>query len=324
MRRGYTALIVAGVLSAAFASTAAAAKLVADYQFNGSLAPSVGAAPALAPSGTGHGFASEATPNCQRQVGTFPADSGYSLDTTGVVPQDRYTVIVQFRSSLAGPYTRLLGFDADFLADDDGLYVQLFSGSRFLNLYNADDPVATERRGTTPISPEQYVEVAFTRTSAGLDSVYLNGALEVFYQESDADGLLNTNRLFFFRDNGAEDRPGAVSRIRVYDDALSAAEIKTTQGCIAPTACSGEAVTLAGTSRKNTLVGTSRADVIAGLGGNDKIRGLGGDDILCGGKGKDKLIGGAGKDRLVGSKGDDTCKGGKGKDKGKGCEAGKL
>jgi hypothetical protein len=298
------------------ASGAAGARLVADYQFNSSFLPSLGSTPALVASGAPGAFASEAPAGCQRPVWKFPTDSGLALSTVGKLPQDRYTVIMQFRHQ--GPpsgYQRLLGFNGN-PPPENGLYI--VDGAQ-LDLYNDNDPIDFEHKGPSAIPAGQFVEVAFSRSAAGMDTVYLNGVPEIAYLEVGNFSRLTSNTISFFRDDTTEEAPGAVARIRLYDDALTPAQIKATTGCIAPTTCGTEAVTLAGTGGKNVLVGTAGADVIAGLGGKDKIRGLGGNDILCGGKGNDRLIGGPGKDKLIGSKGNDTCLGGKGKDKLKGC-----
>jgi Ca2+-binding RTX toxin-like protein len=81
-----------------------------------------------------------------------------------------------------------------------------------------------------------------------------------------------------------------------------------------PSACAGEAATIAGTGRSDTLRGTDGDDVIAARGGDDTVSARGGDDLVCGAGGADVIRGGRGDDRLRGGRGDDRLRGGTGND----------
>jgi Ca2+-binding RTX toxin-like protein len=172
-----------------------------------------------------------------------------------------------------------------------------------------------------------------TRDGAGQVNVYANGAPRISYDDSvQGVGALLDNAIVFFRDNGGEESAGAVARIRVYDDALSPAEVLAPPACPqAPQSspCAGKQATIAGTPGNDKLTGTPRRDVIVALGGKDRVSGGKGNDLICGGAGRDILKGGKGKDKLKGGSGKDTVLGQKGKDKLKGgsgkdlCKGGK-
>ena len=206
----------------------------------------------------------------------------------------------------SGTYRRLLAFDGlDPPVSDLGLYV--LDGS--LDFYDGSD--TTE--ATPTVGANQYVDVAFTRDSGGLLNVYNNGALRLSYDDNASNiGFLIGNAIVFFRDNATdEESDGAVARIRVYDDALSPAEVLSPPGCpkVAGT-CAGKQATITGTPGNDKIKGTPRRDVIAALGGNDKVSGGKGNDLICGGAGRDTLQGGAGRDTLRGEAGKDVLKGG--------------
>jgi hypothetical protein len=341
--RGILAGLIAAAALAATGSAATAANLVADYRFDGTLLSSVGRAGSLSNAGSGNALAREG------DCGTlqFPQGNGLSVPTGGLVPADRYTVVVRFRFDTVEGYRRILNFDANTLDDDNGLYVD----DKYVDFY---DDGANKSSGEV-LEANQYAQVAFTRSAAKQVVVYVNGNQEIVYDDADDVSLLDNGPLMLFRDNTAgggtgEESAGAVERIRIYDDALPAAQIPAGNACTPAPRCGGARASMVGSQLADVLVGTPGRDVIAGLGGNDALRGLGGNDVLCGGAGKDRLIagagrdsllggggndrllggagrdrllGGAGKDRLIGAKGRDTCRGGPGRDLRGGCERGR-
>jgi Concanavalin A-like lectin/glucanases superfamily/RTX calcium-binding nonapeptide repeat (4 copies) len=294
----------------------AAGTLKADYQLEGnhsSSASCVGA-PNLLDIGPGsNAFAMEYAGGTVNGVLTFPADNGLSLNTAGLIPQTRYTVIMLFRlENLSSPptYRRLLAFDANPPVSDYGLYVH---DPRRLDFYNGTD----HEEPTPSVEAQRYLEVALTRDGAGQVTVYANGVPRISYDDSALGaGALLTNTIVFFKDNSDEESAGAVARIRIYDDALSPAEVLSPPACsqAQQQACAGKQATIAGTPGNDRLTGTRQRDVIAALGGNDTVSGLAGNDLICAGDGKDRLKGGAGRDTLRGEGGKDLLNGGPGKD----------
>jgi Ca2+-binding RTX toxin-like protein len=306
---------VAAVIAFAIAPAAApaAGTLKGDYQLEGNRSSSCGSPPSLVDVGAGsNAFTTEFVDGGPNGVLTFPAGNGLRLNTAGLIPQNRYTVIMQFRvADLNGGgngYVRLLAFDGpDPPVSDSGFYVT--SGS--LDFYVKP----TDHLETIPtVVANQFVNVAITRDAAGLVSVYNNGALRISYDDSASNiGLLAGNSIEFFKDNLGEETNGAVARIRVYDDALSAAEVLAPPAC--QQFCAGRLATISGTPGNDRLRGTAKRDVIAALGGNDKVSGLAGNDLICGGAGRDTLKGGPGRDTLRGEAGRDVLKGGPRKDR---------
>ena len=231
MRRGLLASVAAvAALAILPATSPAAGTLRGDYLLEGNHSSSAGCvtAPNLMDIGPGsNAFVTDFVSGGVNGVLTFPADNGVALNTAGILPQLRYTVIVQFRlDQVSGipSYRRVLAFDADPPTLEGGLYV--LDGS--LNLYDGSD----HEEPSPSAEANRYLEVAVTRDDAGTLNVYANGALRISYDDSvEGVGALLTNSMVFFRDNGIEESAGAVARIRVYDDALSAAEVAAPPAC---------------------------------------------------------------------------------------------
>lgn len=314
---------------ALFAS-AATARLVADYRFDGNLQSSVGGASEAFASGANLAFRTEDVAGCNRQVATFPVDQGVAIHTKDVIGSGSYTMIMQARFESVPPdgYVRAINWFPSF-AVDNGLY--LYQGK--LDFYDNNVSPA-DHQGTATVQPNRYVELAVSRDAGSkLITGYVNGAPQFTYTDTfdQAVSPHPAGNVYFFVDNGNEESAGAIARIRVYDHVLPAGEILNTVGCFEQR-CGGTAVTLVGDDRGNVLEGTPARDVIEGLGGDDTIRGVARTDVLCGnagkdkllgGKGRDRLLGGPGKNRLVGAMGRDTCRGEAGRDRRKGCERGR-
>jgi len=310
--RGTLVAVLAASLLALFAS-AAMAKLVADYRFDGNFESSVpGASPAFA-LGANLAFGTESVAGCGRGVATFPADQGVGIHTKELIAGGSYTMIVQarFETVPSDSYVRVINWFPS-LTVDNGLY--LLEGK--LNFFdNNASPV--DHQGSTTVSPNRYVELAVSRDAGSkLITGYVDGAPQFTYTDASDQAVSPhpAGNVYFFVDNTGEESAGAVARIRLYDEVLPAGRILNTVGCFDQT-CGGAAVTLAGDDRANVLEGTPGRDVIAGLGGDDTIRGLAGNDLLCGNGGKDRLLGAQGSGRVSGDQGPDTLRGGPGNDR---------
>ena len=103
--------------------------------------------------------------------------------------------------------------------NDNGLYLN----NNFLDWYDDDDFAGTV--GT--VKPGKYIEVAFTRNTDGKIRVYANGEPDIKYADADAQAVIQNHLLRFFVDNSNDETSkGAVSRIRLYNDALTAKKVK--------------------------------------------------------------------------------------------------
>jgi hypothetical protein len=204
------------------AGPAGAATLTADYRFGGSYASSVGGAPALAPLGPGgNSFATESVGGASQQVLVFPQGNGVSLaPTTGVAPNDSYTIAILARLSTVSGYARYADFKNG--TSDTGFYD--LNGS--LDFYDYGSGAAS------PIKADAYALVVLTRSSAGQLVGYVNGVQQFSFDDSTGGlGVISPdNVLRFFRDNDSgsattEHSAGAVARIRVWNGPLSPAEV---------------------------------------------------------------------------------------------------
>ena len=93
--------------------------LKADYQFQGNLTSSVAGAPAmtnLACSAGANAFAADTIDGYSRQSLRFPFNCGVSVNTTGLIPNNTYTIVGLFRFDDVSGYRRVAGGDPN----DDG------------------------------------------------------------------------------------------------------------------------------------------------------------------------------------------------------------
>jgi hypothetical protein len=235
------AMSVTGWMTAA--APPASAALRADYQFQNTLASSFGAPPALATLGPGTNlFATESVNGASQTVLTFPTENGVQLaPTTGVIPSGSYTLVTLFRFAQITnrAWQRIVDFQNG--TSDRGLY----SHQGALELY----PYA--RGATATIKAEEYVLVVLTRVSAGTVTGYVDGTKQFSYDDSSTDAAVidATNTLRFFRDNesggpSGESSAGAVARIQLYDEALTADQVAGLPGV--PSVATGTATANAG------------------------------------------------------------------------------
>ena len=139
--------------------------------FDGNLKSSVSGAPRLRNVGIGNVFHRDRVPGEGRtKVLKFPNGSGLKVHTKGLIPSSHYSVVMQFRLATAGTdvYARILNPTLPADDNDNGLYLY----NNYLDWYDVTGFEGTE--GT--VTPEKYVEVAFTRNTDGKIRVYANGA----------------------------------------------------------------------------------------------------------------------------------------------------
>lgn len=205
----------------ATAGSAGAAE-VADYQFQNDLHSAIAGAPDLAVIGTGTAYATESVYNINRTVLTHTVDSGLVLTpTTSVLSNPGiYTIFLRVRH-VASPtsyakYVDVANGTMDEGLYDDGGHLRFYSYG-----YGLDQPIAAD-----------YVDIVVTRDAAGAMVGYVNGAPEFNVDDStDPIGIVSdANTLRFVYDDDTtsniESAPGAVARIRIWNTALTPAEIK--------------------------------------------------------------------------------------------------
>ena len=204
------------------AQAASAATLRGDYRFDRTLESSCCGAPALTDLGP-NTFAEDAVDGSRRIVLAFPLSSGVSMPA-GVIPSDSYSIAVQFRLQEVSGYRRLVDFSTS--SSDRGLYN--LSGQ--LNFY----PIVTGTSSPPPIAVNTYPHVVLTRDAAGRVVGYVDGDEQISFTDSGGDAVFPPGTdVRFFKDDtviGGEESAGAVARIRVYDGALTPAEVAAISG----------------------------------------------------------------------------------------------
>lgn len=219
--KGLTGFVLA--CAALFSASAAPAAEVADYRFDLDFASSIPGAPALqelAP--FGGAFAPDAA--LQRNAWSFPAGSGLALATSGLLPPDQYTIVLQVRSALDQAYAKLVD-TSDRLADH-GLYFS-YDDLGYYPRANGDDNQLLE--------PGAWYTVVATRSASGEYVGYIDGVERFRFQDELGETRIPASGLlYFFRDDtdtaDAENSAGSVARLRLFDRALGPAEVAALGG----------------------------------------------------------------------------------------------
>jgi hypothetical protein len=224
-RAGVVVAAVGGLLAAGCGPVPATPN--ADYQFKDydssfrHLACANADGPPLSPLGQQLIGATEGVDGVREDVALFARGSGYRLyPTTGEAGNTTYSVAVLFRFSDIGVFRRILDFKHG--TSDSGLY--LAAGRLRLYPYTPS--------GTKVVAADEFVQVVLTRTADGTVTGYVDGVQQ--WQLADTNGVAvidNENTLRFFQDNTSggtttEHSSGSVARVRVFDRALSATEVR--------------------------------------------------------------------------------------------------
>ncbi len=214
---------LAGAQAAPHARAGSAPALAADYRFEGDLKSSVPGAPRLRDVGDGNTFVRTRVPGEGRTtVLKFPDGNGLKVDTGGLISSKHYSVVMTFRLNSAGTdeYARVLNPTLPADDNDNGLYLY----SDYMTWYDAPS-AHTGVEGA--VAPGEFVEVAFTRNTAGKIRVYVDGEPDFSYNDANAQAVIQSHSLRFFVDNSNDETSaGKVSRIRLWDGAISAKKVK--------------------------------------------------------------------------------------------------
>jgi len=211
------AAMAAGLIGA---STASAATLVGDYQFQGTKASS-GPGPDLTGINGLGTFQSESVMGATRQVLAFPEGTGLQMSPIGLSAANaEHSVVMTFR-----------------LLDDDGAYNRILDwshGTSDNGIYDYQRQVSYYRGAGEEVlsagavfGSNAYATLAVTAVNTPSTHLFVNGAPVV---QSPHQETIIGDALRFFVDNTSggttgEESAGAVSCIRVYSGILTDAEI---------------------------------------------------------------------------------------------------
>ena len=193
------------------------ATATADYYFQGSLESSLGTAPDLVEVEKG---SSDFTADGGTGVTVlrFAGGRGLALaPTTHVIRGSGYSIEILFRFDLLDGYRKVIDFKNG--STDDGLY--LLDGCLIF--------FPKEQDALTRIGSDSYVQIVLTRDAADRVVGYVDGVRQFAFD--DRGGLAKvggSDSLRFFVDDvttTGEWSSGAVSQIRLFDQALTANEV---------------------------------------------------------------------------------------------------
>ena len=199
--------------------------LVADYRFADTRASSVGTPPDLVDIGVGNAFADAVVDGVNQRVLTFPEGNGLALQPTiGVIPNDRYTLVMDARLDT-------FGFDIGAQLLDFTSGTESFKGlsifNPFIVYFEASGGCFGDNYLYPSLTTGQWFEVAISRDQAGFVRVFVDGDEKLSCNDSGGFGVVTpANVLRFFRGHDIDAHgAGAVSRIRLYENAMTAEEL---------------------------------------------------------------------------------------------------
>jgi hypothetical protein len=207
-----------------------AAVLQGDYQFQNSLAPSLGAMGSLNYLGGTTAYINDVVDGQNRLVLSVPTGGGPQAVLDGFVSSTNYSMVLLASLNVnVAVATKLLDFKN--LTSDSGVYVN----GGFLDFFDAS--------GATLIPPgagvavtNGYEQIVLTRDGiTDLTTAYVNGLQAFSFVDSSGLAIITSTNspgslLSFFKDDSAglgipEDSSGNIARLRLYDGALTGEEV---------------------------------------------------------------------------------------------------
>jgi hypothetical protein len=198
--------------------SSASAELVADYTFENGLRSSVEGAAELQYLGSDPVFTDELFASGNQRVLRFLAGEGLELTQFSELAGESYTLIAVFRFDETISWRRI--FDFKNATSDWGLY-GYYGRLNFYNIETGPDVL---------VKRAEYIEVALTRDAEGMVRGYVDGSLQIEFDDSQRrEALTNDDdKLVLFRDDQIvrnEHTSGRINRLRIYNRALTATEI---------------------------------------------------------------------------------------------------
>jgi hypothetical protein len=208
----------------AFAPSAGAASLEADYRFDDNLNSSIAGTPALTLEGPGPVlYEAKTIGGIGDRVLTFPEGTGLRLDPPASVNRSDYSVITTFEFDALFDYQRILAFEPIAALSDDGLY----SYSDYLDFYYKDHSSIEYEGPVGALALDTFADLTFTRAADKTAKAYVGDTEQISFSDTFDAASIGSDGLRFFKDNGSEESAGSVARIRIYNGVLTPAEIAT-------------------------------------------------------------------------------------------------
>ncbi len=192
------------------------AAIAADYRFESSLKSSVKGAPDLVFEGSSFAsFVPDTVFGTNRTVLDFANGGGVSVDTTGLVNRDSYTVVALFEMENTAGYNRIFAARAD--ADTQGLF--------FLNGELEFNPLITS--DAPPIPSRQYTQVVLVDNGLSVRA-YRDGLKALDLIDAQDLGSIGTNGiLHVMRQGDGNYAPGGrLARLRIFNGGLNDTEVQ--------------------------------------------------------------------------------------------------
>lgn len=220
IKAGATIAIAAIALSLAMPALAgAAAKLKADYRFEGNFKSSAGTVPNLKKVGPGGAFVEQRVKGSREGVWKWPEGTGLRLEQAGKAfgsTPDRYTVVMLVNLDDVDGFRKLIDFNN--LQSDAGLYVE--DG----RLY----PYSLDYSGML-VKPGRWHQIAITRGRKGTVNGFIDTDRVVSAKDPAKDLVMGADKILHFLiddSGGTEQSGGRIARLRIYDDALGPRKVK--------------------------------------------------------------------------------------------------
>ena len=188
--------------------------LIHDYPLASDFADALGGPPLV---GHGGSFA----------TGAYEFDVNQGLSVASVMPATVYTIDFHFQIATVDGYRKVIDFKA--LGSDAGLYVE-DSMLQFVVIPVTGCPGSDCYTSSARVTSDTAVEVTLARDTSGTISAYLDRALQFSFADVGSvgtfDGVDAVINLFIDdTSTSGEASAGVVNKIRIYNEALSAADV---------------------------------------------------------------------------------------------------
>ena len=206
-------LALASLSISALVAPVASAEQVVNFEFQDTLVSSSGSE-TLTDLGT-NSYVDDTVFGQPCRVFSFAAQTGLSLDMTGLLGGSAYTFVTTMRLSDVQSYAKVL--DLHDLGSDYGLYAVYGTARFYWYGYDSTETLAADTWAT--------IALAFDGTRL---RGYVDGVETFSVVDSDDLGQITASTLYFFRDDdgtGGESSSGRVANIQLFDTALTAEEI---------------------------------------------------------------------------------------------------